>query len=51
MLQWPIREGLLRFVHLMKVDARRAYELDVTVWAVQSPYSKADPPKLPAILK
>lgn len=52
-MRWPIREGLLRFVHMTKERARRAYEIDVMVWAALAPHGKKrlDPPRIPEILR
>lgn len=52
-LHWLIREGLLRYVHLLRERARRQYELAVLVWAPQAPYAEkgSKPPDLPKILK
>jgi hypothetical protein len=52
-LQWPVREGLLRYAHLLRERARKDYELAVLVWAPQAPYTKGDvkPPPLPKILR
>jgi len=49
-----VREGLLRYVHLLRERARRDYELAVLVWAPQAPYTKkgeSEPPKVPKILR
>jgi hypothetical protein len=52
-LDWPLRELFLAFVERMREHARRAYELDVLVWAVLAPYQKrrTNPPELPSILR
>ena len=48
---WPVREGLLCYLNKLRERARENFRTDVMVWAFQSPYCKADPPKLPAVLK
>lgn len=52
-MRWPIREGLLRYVYLMKERARRAYETDLMVWAMLAPHQKKQmqPPRVPEILR
>lgn len=53
MLRWPLREGLLRYAHLMREWAREDYRFQVLTWAPQSPYltKKDKPPEVPRILK
>ncbi|CAJ0862069.1 hypothetical protein R77567_01614 [Ralstonia sp. LMG 32965] len=52
-MQWPVREGLLRYVYMLRERARRDYEFAVLAWAPQAPYTKdkSAQPKLPEILK
>ncbi len=50
-MNWPIREALLAYLNKMREQARQQHDTDVLVWAVQSPYCKAAPPKVPEILK
>jgi len=53
-LQWPIREGLLRYLHIMRERARWDYYVSLLAWAPQAPYAKkgdAPPPKAPKILR
>lgn len=52
-MRWPIREGLLRYVHILKEQSRRTYEADLMVWSGLAPHSKKklDPPRVPEILR
>ncbi|HEX7647395.1 MAG TPA: hypothetical protein VF450_08310 [Noviherbaspirillum sp.] len=53
MLRWPIREGLLRYVHMLRERARWDYYVSLLAWAPQAPYIKGEskPPKPPRILR
>ena len=52
-LRWPLREGLLAYVDVLKKQAREEYKIAVLAWAPQAPYMKEDsrPPSLPKILR
>jgi hypothetical protein len=52
-LRWPVRDGLLRYVHQLRERARTDYYVSLLCWSVQAPYIKGDakPPKPPKILR
>jgi hypothetical protein len=54
-LDWPLREFLLRYLHKLRQDALRNYELQVKIWAAlvphQDPKRRKKAPQLPRILK
>lgn len=52
-MRWPVREGLLRYAYILKERARKAYEIDLLVWAALAPHSKKQlqPPRAPEILR
>jgi hypothetical protein len=51
-LRWPVREGLLRYVAILKASALKRYEHELIWKAPQAPHAKGDwkGPKVPAIL-
>lgn len=55
LLDWPLREFLLRYLHRLRQDALRNYELQVKIWAALVPHQDAKhrkkAPALPRILK
>jgi hypothetical protein len=46
-LRWPIREGLLAYVEMMKDDARELYYQEMQLYGL---HILKKPPKLPEIL-
>jgi hypothetical protein len=51
-LDWPLRELLLRYVALMKEQAMRGYQTSLLVWASRTAMGgKQKPPDLPVILR
>lgn len=52
-LRWPLREGLLCFLNILREKARRNYEIELLMWSSLLPYQKepADMPKPPEILR
>jgi len=52
-LGWPLREALLRYVHMMKREATIEYRHQVMLWAALAPHGKdkRKPPRLPKILR
>jgi hypothetical protein len=50
---WPLRDLFLAYLHRMKRDARRNYEIETLVWAILNPHRRhpEKPPQLPAILR
>lgn len=47
-LDWPVREGLLRYLEKMKDDARRQYYQELKLYGLKL---LKDPPKVPRILR
>jgi hypothetical protein len=47
-LRWPIREGLLAYVEILKQDATDQYKLELLMYALGK---MKKPPSLPRILK
>jgi len=50
---WPLRELLLAYLAILKEQAQKRYELDLTIWATLAPHQKTpgSPPKVPKILR
>jgi len=52
-LHWPLRESLLKYVHMMKREATIEYRHQVMLWAALAPHGKEKrkPPRLPKVLR
>jgi len=50
-LKWPLREVLLRYVHMIREEALEAYRVDLLVWAAKSAFGGGKPPKVPELLR
>ncbi len=52
-LQWPLREALLKYVQRMKSEALIEHRHQVMLWAALAPHGKEKrkPPRLPKILR
>lgn len=55
LLDWPLRELLLRYLFKLRQDAQRKYELSVKIWAALVPHQEAKKrkkaPQIPRILR
>lgn len=51
--EWALRDIFLAYIERLRENARRNYEIELTVWATLAPHQKrrTDPPKLPRILR
>lgn len=51
-IDWPLRELLLCYLHHLKTDALRSYETALLVWASRSAMgAKIAQPEIPTILR
>jgi len=51
-IRWPLREALLAYERLLRLEAQEAYDAELLRFAILAPWSKdAKPPKVPPILR